>query len=110
MRADVGEFTEEETRGEEGVRTTEAAEHLLILIPAYWGLGRLCLRKGDLDEVITGLERGLSFCEISYISAYSILVSTSLGYTYALSGRVAEAFPLLNRVLEEAQRSELRRR
>jgi len=70
----------------------------------------LCLWKGDLDEAIPAVEGGLSFCEISWLSAYFILVSTSLGYTYALSGRVAEAFPLLNGVLEEVQRPELRRR
>jgi len=29
----------------------------------------------------------------------------SLGYAYALAGRVAEALPLLERVLEEAERA-----
>src|SRR6266568_2502238 len=104
--ADVGEFTEGEARGEEGVRTAEAAEHLPILITVYWGLGRLFLRKGELDEAVSVLERGLSLCEMGQISTYFILIAASLGYTYALSGRVAEAVPLLERVLEEAQRSE----
>ena len=82
MRADVGEFTEGAARGEEGVRTTEAAEHLLILITVYWGLGRLCLWKGDLDEAITMLEQGLSLCEISQ----------NLGLFY--SGRCGLRLPL----------------
>src|SRR5439155_11712943 len=82
VRADVGEFTEREARGKEGVRTTEAAEHLVILITAYWRLGHLCLRKGDLDEAIPGLERGLSFREISQ----------NLGLFY--SGRCVLRLPL----------------
>jgi class 3 adenylate cyclase/tetratricopeptide (TPR) repeat protein len=44
--AEVGKFTEGETRGEEGVRIAEAAENLTSLIIAYWGVGRLCLCKG----------------------------------------------------------------
>jgi len=34
-----------------------------------------------------------------------ILTASSLGYAYALSGRVAEALPLLEQALEEADRS-----
>src|SRR5262249_16891571 len=38
-------------------------------------------------------------------STYFMLTASSLGYTYALAGRVAEALRLLERVLEEAERS-----
>ena len=103
--AEVGEFTEGEARGEEGVRTAEAAEHLPSLITAYWGVGHLSLRKGDFQKAIPVLERGLSLCEIGQISTYFILTTASFGYADALSGRVAEALPLLEQVVEEAERS-----
>ena len=103
--AEVGAFTEGEARGEEGVRIAEAAERLPSLIAAYWGVGRLFLRKGDFPKAIPVLERGLSLCEIDHISTYFIMIAAPLGYAYALSGRVAEALPLLERVVEEAERS-----
>ncbi len=103
--AEVGKFTEGEARGEEGVRTAEAVEHLSSFIIAYWGVGRLSLRKGDFPQAIPVLERGLRLCEIGQLSTYFILTAAPLGYAYALSGRVAEALPLLKRVLEEAERS-----
>jgi class 3 adenylate cyclase/tetratricopeptide (TPR) repeat protein len=103
--AEVGEFTEGETRGEAGLRIAEAAEHLSSLIIACMGMGRLFLRKGDFHKAVPMLERGLRLCEIGNISTYFILIAAPLGYAYALSGRVAEALPLLEWVLEEANRS-----
>lgn len=103
--AEGGTFTEGEARGEEGVRTVEAVEHLSGLIIAYWGVGRLSLCKGDFPKAIPVLERGLRLCKIGQISTWFILTAASLGYAYALSGRVAEALSLLKRVLEEAERS-----
>jgi tetratricopeptide (TPR) repeat protein len=103
--AEVGTFTEGGTRGEEGVRIAEAAEHLTSLIVVYWGVGHLYLRKGDFHKAIPVLERGHSLCDIGQGSTYFILIAAPLGYAYALSGRVAEALPLLEQVLEEAERS-----
>jgi tetratricopeptide (TPR) repeat protein len=103
--AEVGAFTEGETRGAEGVRIAEAAEHLSSLIIAYWGVGRLSLCKGDFHKAIPVLERGLRLCEIENVPTGFILTAAPLGYTYALSGRVAEALPLLAQVLEESHRS-----
>jgi tetratricopeptide (TPR) repeat protein len=103
--AEVGEFTEGVSRGEEGSRIAEAAEDLTYLILACLGVGRLCLRQGDVHQAISVLERGLRLCDIGQISAFFIGTAASLGYAYALSGRVAEALPLLERALEEVERS-----
>jgi len=70
-----------------------------------YGAGRLSLRQGDLHKAVPVLERGLRLCEIGQISTFFILTAASLGYAYTLSGRVAEALPLLEQVLEEARRS-----
>jgi tetratricopeptide (TPR) repeat protein len=103
--AEVGEFTEGATRGEEGIRIAEVAEHLTYLILACLGVGRLYLRQGDVHQAVPVLERGLRLCEIGQISTFFIGTAASLGYVYALSGRVAEALPLLERALEEVERS-----
>jgi tetratricopeptide (TPR) repeat protein len=103
--AEVGKFTEGVAHGEAGVRIAEAAEHLPSLIIACMGVGRLSLRQGDVHKAVPVLERGLRLCDIGQISTFFILTAASLGYAYALSGRVAEALPLLEQVLEEARSS-----
>src|SRR4029453_5085409 len=103
--AEVGEFTEGVSRGEEGIRIAEAAGDLTGLILAYIGVGRLCLRQGDVHQAIAVLERGLRLCDIGQISTLFIQTSASWGYAYALSGRVSEALPLLEQALEEVERS-----
>ena len=48
----------------------------------------------------TVLERGLRLCQSANISLLSPMVTSSLGAAYALAGRVAEALPLLDQMLE----------
>jgi tetratricopeptide (TPR) repeat protein len=103
--AEAGEFTEGISRGEEGSRIAEVAEHLTYLIVACLGMGRLYLRQGDVHQAVPVLERGLRLCDIGQISTLFIGTAASLGYAYALSGRVAEALPLLEQALEETDRS-----
>jgi class 3 adenylate cyclase/tetratricopeptide (TPR) repeat protein len=102
--AEVGAFTEGEARGTEGVRLAEAVEDPANLTMAAIGMGRLFLHQGDVHRAVPVLERRLSLCELSHASTYFIHTASALGYAYALSGRVAEALPLLERVLEEAER------
>ena len=66
--AEVGEFTEGISRGEEGSRIAEVAEDLTSLIPVCMGVGRLCLSQGDVHQAVSVLERGLRLCEIGSIS------------------------------------------
>jgi len=81
--AEVGEFTEGATHGEEGIRIAEVAEHLTYLILACLGMGRLYLRQGDVHQAIPVLEHGLRLCEIGQISTFFIQTAASLGYAYA---------------------------
>ena len=57
--ADLGAFDEGTARGAEAVRLAEAVDHPFSLTQAYFALGSLYLRKGDLSEAIPVLERGL---------------------------------------------------
>jgi tetratricopeptide (TPR) repeat protein len=93
--ADLGAFAEGAARGEEAVRLAEAVDHPFSLIQAYFALGSLYLRKGDLHQAIPVLERGLGLCQVAYILTWFPTVSATLGYAYTLTGRVAEALPLL---------------
>ncbi len=100
--AERGEFAEGIVHGEEGVRIAEGAGHPYTLIVACLGLGSLYLLKGDLDNAIAVLERGLVLDRVENIPFLFPLVASPLGSAYALSGRVAEALPLLEQALEQA--------
>jgi tetratricopeptide (TPR) repeat protein/class 3 adenylate cyclase len=96
--ADLGEFAEGITRGEEAVRMAKALGQPEGLIFAYRGVGYLDLMRGDLHQAIPLLERSLRLCQD--FPGYFPWIASSLGYAYALSGRLAEAMPLLERALQ----------
>jgi predicted ATPase len=99
--AEIGSFTEGSRRGAEAVQIAEAANHPYSLTFAYFGVGLLSLRKGELHTAISVLERGLQLCQTWHLPIRFPSLAATLGYTYALSGRVTEAMPLLERAVEQ---------
>ena len=93
--ADLGAFDEGTTRGAEAVRMAETGDHPFSLTQAYFALGSLYIRKGDLSKAIPVLERGLEVCQIANIQTWFPTVAATLGYAFTLAERVAEALPLL---------------
>lgn len=100
--AELGEFTEGIAYGEEAVRVAEAADHPYSLVFAYFGVGTLSLLKGEPQQAISVLERGLGVCRALNLPLMFPPVSSSLGSAYALSGRFGEAIPLLEQAVEQA--------
>ncbi|HSX77216.1 MAG TPA: tetratricopeptide repeat protein, partial [Candidatus Saccharimonadia bacterium] len=99
--ADLGEFAAGAARGEEAVRIGETVDDPFSLTLAYYGLGGLYLRRGDLHKALPGLERSLELCQVTHIPTWFPTVAAALGYAYTLSGRVAEALPLLKQAVEQ---------
>jgi len=94
--AELGEFAEGRPRGEEAVQIAESAQVSIDLVSASFGTGLLHLRQGRLQSAIALTERALRVSE-SHVPAWTPLIAGVLGSAYALSGRVAEALPLLER-------------
>jgi class 3 adenylate cyclase/tetratricopeptide (TPR) repeat protein len=97
--AELGAFAEGAARGDEAVRMTEALDHPFSVTQAYFGLGVLYLRKGDLFKAIPVLERGLGLCQVANILTWFPTVAAALGYAYTLAGRMAEGLPLLQQAV-----------
>jgi tetratricopeptide (TPR) repeat protein len=95
---ELGEFAEGRAYAEEAVRIAEEAAHLGTAIFAQSRLGRLAQRRGDLQHAIPILERALAQCRAAETRLFLSVITSSLGLAYALSGRVAEARPLLEQV------------
>jgi tetratricopeptide (TPR) repeat protein len=98
--AEVGAFAEGSTYGEEAIQIAETVAQPWSRIGAYYGVGLLSLRQGDVRKAIAVLERGLILCQAAHISLMFPLVASQLGYAYALSGQVSQALPLLEQAME----------
>jgi tetratricopeptide (TPR) repeat protein len=99
---ELGRFAEGIVLGEEAIRIAEGADHAFSLGQACINLAVLYLRKGDLHLATTLLARGPTISGISKVSALSIGLTSTLGYAYALAGRLPEAISLLEEGVEQA--------
>jgi tetratricopeptide (TPR) repeat protein len=97
--AELGAFVEGIDCGEHEVRIAELVDQPYSLVHASFSTGLLYLRKGDLDKSIAVLERGLGLCQVWNIWTWFANFASHLGYAYALSGRVAEAIPVLEQAV-----------
>ncbi len=64
-----------------------------------WHLACLHIIRGEFSHVVDVLERGLALSREWNLTFFSALSAGSLGYAYALLGRVAEGIPLLEQAL-----------
>ena len=67
---------------------------------AYHGLGLLALRQGDLPSP-PRLERAVGICLDADFPAWFPSMAATLGAAYTLSGRIADAVPLLTQAVEQ---------
>jgi tetratricopeptide (TPR) repeat protein len=96
--ADLGAFAEGNVCSEEESRIAEATNHQYSLVHARFSVGLLSLCKGDLDKAIAALEQGLELCQAWNIQSWLGNITSHLGVAYALSGRIADALPILEQV------------
>ena len=99
--AEVGEFDEGLTRGEEGIQVAEAVDQPFSLIAAYYSVGALYLQQGDFHKAIPVLERNLALCQAANNRLFFPWVASGLGCALAYSGALAAAFPLLEQAVEQ---------
>src|SRR5262249_15117138 len=98
--AELGDFAEGNRVGEEAVRIAEEAEEPFSLAIALTWVGLLSRRQGALHRAIPLLERGLALCQTADFPEPFAVIAPILAATHALAGRMAEALPLLDQMLE----------
>jgi DNA-binding SARP family transcriptional activator/tetratricopeptide (TPR) repeat protein len=102
--AELGEFEEAMVRGDEALRASAMEPRRHEEVWTYLGVGRLHLVKGDVRAAVMVLERGLPLCGVGGdFAVYFSRTASSLGSAYALSGRLPEALPLLERANRHAE-------
>jgi class 3 adenylate cyclase/tetratricopeptide (TPR) repeat protein len=99
--AELGAFAEGQAVGEEGLRIAEAVTHPASHMYAYYGIGLLALRQGDIPRVLPLLEQAVSICQDADFPFWFPRMATALGAAYTLAGRVADAVLLLTQAMEQ---------
>jgi class 3 adenylate cyclase/tetratricopeptide (TPR) repeat protein len=97
---ELGDFAAGRSVTEDAVRLAAALEQPYIVTALWLFIGALNRRQGVLQTAILTLERSLIVCQSANITRFFPVIASCLGATYALAGRVAEALPLLDQVLE----------
>jgi class 3 adenylate cyclase/tetratricopeptide (TPR) repeat protein len=98
--AERGEFTEAIARCTEAIHIAEAVRHPFSVTVTYRRMGLLHLRRGNLHQATLAFEHALELCQAVASPSLFHAVSSALRYAYALSGRSAEAIPILEKAVE----------
>jgi tetratricopeptide (TPR) repeat protein len=100
--AELGTFAEGGTLGEEGLQIAEAAAYPDSLMAAYYHIGLVSLRQGNLSRAIPLLERAVGLCQDVDLPFWFPIATATLGNAYALCGRDADAMLLLTQAVEQS--------
>jgi tetratricopeptide (TPR) repeat protein len=101
----LGVFAEGQHHGEEALRLATLVGRGQPLLQAYAYLGSLYLTQGNLEHAIQMLEKSLALCRTSGNRIDVQVIAASLGFAYALQGRLAEGRALLEEAVSESIRT-----
>jgi tetratricopeptide (TPR) repeat protein len=101
----LGDFDEGMRQAEECLRIADVVNNLSSQVFAGCAFGSICVARGNLSRALVSLERVHGLCQDADVLTLFLLSIAHLGYAYALSGRVAEALPLLEQAVEQAAHS-----
>jgi predicted ATPase len=105
--AELGRFAEGSPPGEEGLRIAETVAHPSSLMWAYYGIGLLSLRQGDLPRALSRLERAMGICQEAALSLFFPRMAAALGEAYTLAGRLTDAVPLVTPAVKQTTAVEM---
>ena len=85
--AELGEFPAARAVGEEAVEIARSLDDPLSLVTAYFGIGYLLVRKGDLADALTILEPALEMTRAGHGPVWFPRIASLLGGLHSLAGR-----------------------
>ena len=101
--AQLGKFSEATPHVDEAMQTAVESKHPYSIVYACYGIGMLYLIKGEFDQSIVVLNRGLKVCDEAEIPVQRPLIASCLGAAYAFLGRFDEALNLLEGAVEHTE-------
>jgi class 3 adenylate cyclase/tetratricopeptide (TPR) repeat protein len=100
--AELGTFAEGRALGDAGLRIAKAVAHPGSLMFAYYGVGLVSLRQGDLPGALSWLEQAMGVWQDADLPMYFPRMAAALGAAYTLAGRITDAVPLLTQALKQS--------
>lgn len=101
--AELGEFSEAFSAGEDALRISEEANHPFSCGYAHLGLGVVALRQGNLRRALRSFERALAAGAFADSPVGFAFVALHLGYALALANRQEEGIPVLEQSIQVAE-------
>ena len=98
-QSELGEFAAAAAEAEEAMAIAEASGHPFSIITASFVIAVVRLARGDLKEAIRVLEQGLTLCRAEKMRIYFPAFAVLLAQALALSGRAADAVPMVQKAL-----------
>jgi class 3 adenylate cyclase/tetratricopeptide (TPR) repeat protein len=99
--AELGDFSEAITCGNQAVQIAQEVDDTFGLVFAYRSLGFALLRRGDASQSVQALERSVELCRISQFKFPFDMAAGHLGYAFTLLGRLAEGVALIDESLAD---------
>jgi tetratricopeptide (TPR) repeat protein len=87
--------------GTDAVRIGQEVDDVFSLVFAYRSLGSALLRRGDISQSISPLERSVELCRDAQLRFPFDIAAGHLGYAYALFGRLVEGVTLMEEALAD---------
>ena len=101
--AECGDFKAGMTHARKAVAIASETQHPLSEVLGWLAVGHLALRKGDLDDAIDALERGVTLSDRYSLPIWRVRLVSALGVSLAHRGRVDEALKLTQEALANAE-------
>jgi class 3 adenylate cyclase/tetratricopeptide (TPR) repeat protein len=98
-QARLGNFPQAIAAAREACLIADEVRRPYDIALAYWWAGFIFSHKGDVQPALASLEHGFHVCRSSQVNFLVPVLSTTLGYTYALAGRAAEGIQLLTKAV-----------
>ncbi|HEX2280083.1 MAG TPA: AAA family ATPase [Candidatus Tectomicrobia bacterium] len=104
----LGEFRQALSTAEEGLQIAAALPQPGNLLMAHLSYCEPLLQQGQFHDAVPRLERAMALYTPDLVAWYP-MAAGALGFAYAMTGRLAEALPLLEQAVERARRVDRRR-
>jgi tetratricopeptide (TPR) repeat protein len=104
----LGEFRQALSTAEEGLQVAEALPQPGNLLMAHLSYCEPLLQQGQFHDAVPRLERAMALYTPDLVAWYP-MAAGALGFAYAMTGRLAEALPLLEQAVGRARRVDRRR-
>jgi len=95
----LGDFVQAAAICREACEIADEGQRPYDVALAYWYAGFVASHQGDIPKALLALEHGWEVCNANQVYSLLPILGTTLGYSYALSGRQADGIRHLERAV-----------